>query len=334
MLDPSQLLWTRVAAGVCAVLAGLFVAGLVRQRGRLKTAESWSKIEGEIVASEVDQPASHVSDDLNDATPIIRYRYRVGGKDFQGDQIRIGGHPLTTRILAMRLTARYPVGARVDVNVDPDDPARSVLEPPTAGSLVAQSAITVVFCVIAAVLVAHALAGEVIKTANGVPLFAFALPLVAFVVALAGLLAYARGRRLAAAGARWPTAPGTITASSVIEEKIKETRNDDDRSFVRTVLRYQIDLRYAYKVGARDFVGTVVGFGWEAVYGLRDVAEKAAARYAPGQRVSVYYDPALPSNAVLEPDNRAGTLAPLVVAVLFAVTGALFLLLFMKADFR
>ena len=77
----------------------------------------------------MDQPPSHVSDDLNDATPVIRYRYRVGGQDLEGDQVRIGGIALTTRVLAGGLVARYPVGARVDVHIDPNDLKNALLEP-------------------------------------------------------------------------------------------------------------------------------------------------------------------------------------------------------------
>ena len=31
----------------------------------------------------MDQPAAHVSDDLNDAMPVYRYRYRAGGQEFE-----------------------------------------------------------------------------------------------------------------------------------------------------------------------------------------------------------------------------------------------------------
>jgi len=241
--------------------------------------------------------------------------------------------PMTTRIDALRLTARHPVGARVDVFVDPNDPATSALEPASAGNLVAQSVFAAVFCIIAAVLVAHALAGEVLKTAKGVPLFAFALPAVCLAIALMGIFGYAQGRRRAAESARWPTAPGTVTTSAVLEERVEDT-DRDDKSFVRTITRYRLDLRYAYKVGARDFVGTDAGVGWEAVYGDRGAAEKVAARYAPGQHVSVYYDPQKPANALLEPDNRSGTLAPLVFSAVFGAGGALMLFVFTSVSFQ
>src|ERR1700749_2064082 len=135
MLDAHQLLWTKIAAGVCLLNFGGLVYNLVRSRQRMQAARNWDRIEGVITASEVEQPASHVSDDLDDATPIIRYHYRAGGQDIEGDHGQIGGLPLTTRVLAGRLIARYPVGAHVDVYVDPGNPSNALLEPSAADNI-------------------------------------------------------------------------------------------------------------------------------------------------------------------------------------------------------
>jgi hypothetical protein len=102
MLDAHQLLWTQIAAGVCLLnFAGLLFR-LVRLRGQTRSASKWSKVDGIIIASGVDQPPSHVSDDETDATPVIRYRYRIDGNDLEGDRIGIGDVPMTTRLLAMQ----------------------------------------------------------------------------------------------------------------------------------------------------------------------------------------------------------------------------------------
>jgi hypothetical protein len=104
---------------------------------------------------------------------------------------------MTTRVLAMRQIARYPVGARVDVYVDPSNSTNALLEPGQQANVVAQLAFTITFGFIAAILVAHALAGKVLYTGNGVPLFAFALPIVALLAAIfsGGWPAQARGGR-------------------------------------------------------------------------------------------------------------------------------------------
>lgn len=333
MLNAQQLLWTQIAGGVCLLIFGALLFNLFRTRARMKAAGSWSRVEGVITASQVDGPPSHLSDDLNDTTPVIRYRYSVGGQNHESDKISVGGAPLTTRVLAGRMVARYPVGARVDVHVDPADPSNALLDPDQKGNFVAGLVFTVVFGFIAAILVAHAIAGHVLYSDNGVPLFAFALPCMALFIAALAVLSYARTRQLASASLRWPTAAGTVTAAGVIEEIMQE-KDSDDRSRFKTIHRFQVDLRYAYKVGQRDFVGTAANWGWTAIYGLRELAEKAAAEYRQGQPVTVYYDPDRPGNAVLEPGSRKGSLAPLIFGALFAVVGGVMLTFFVKVGFN
>ncbi len=332
MLDAQQLLWTQIAAGVCLLnFAGLLFR-LVRSRGETRNASTWSKVDGVIVASEVDQPASHVSDDETDATPIIRYRYRIDGNDLEGDRIRVGGMPMTTRLLAMQQVARYPLGAHVDVYVNPKSPKRALLDPRAQNNIAGTVVFAVVFGVIALVLTAHSIAGHVLYTDNGVPLFAFALPGAAILVAILGVVSFVRTRLLASASTRWPNVSGTITTSSVVEEQIEDD-GDKDSSTPRNIYRYQIDLRYAYRVNARDYVGTSANFGWTAIYGLREQAETAASRYRPGDNVTVYYDPDYPATAVLEPDNRQGSFAPLIFSAIFAVAGSGMLAFFVKVGF-
>jgi hypothetical protein len=236
-------------------------------------------------------------------------------------------------VLAARLVAGYPVGARVDVYVDPQDSKNALLEPGQQGNLAAQLAFTITFGFISAVLVAHAIAGRVLTTGNGVPLFAFALPGIAILAAVFGVTSFIRARRLAGASARWPTVPGTVTASSVIEEEIEDKSSDDKSSIIRKTRRYQVDLRYAYHVGKRDFVGTAENWGWTAIYGLRELAEKAAGQYSQGQPVTVYYDPEQPRNAVLDPEGRQGSMAPLIFAAISAVVGGVILAFFVKVGF-
>src|ERR1700680_4133557 len=98
MLDAHQLLWTQIAAGVCLLIFGGMLFNLIRMRGQMQAARNWDKIEGVITVSKVDQPPAHVSDDLNDATPIIRYRYRAGGREMESEQVAIGGRTLMSPV--------------------------------------------------------------------------------------------------------------------------------------------------------------------------------------------------------------------------------------------
>jgi hypothetical protein len=207
-------------------------------------------------------------------------------------------------------------------------------KPDNQGNLAALIAFTIVFGLIAAVLVAHSIAGHVLYTDRGVPLFVFPLPVLTLLGAVFCVIAFVRGRRIAIASARWPTVAGIIATSDVIEESIEEKDEDeDDKSRIRRIYRYQVDLRYAYQVGKRDFVGTAANWGATTIYGLREVAEKAAGQYQKGQPVTVYYDPDRPGQAVLEPDNRQGSLAPLIAAAICAIFGGVMLTMFVKVGF-
>jgi Protein of unknown function (DUF3592) len=333
MLDAQHLLWTRIAAGVCLLIFTGQLFNLFRMRSQMRAAASWDVVEGVITVSQVDQPSSHVSDDQGDASPVIRYRYNVGGKDLESDRIMPGGTPLMTRVLALQQAARYPVGARVGIYVDPRDSSNVLLEPNQKNNVAGLIAFAVVFGTIAAFLTAHSLAGKVLYTSNGVPLFAFALPGAAILIAVLSLVSFVYGLQQTRASARWPTASGTVTQSDVIEEEIEDTDNDNDKSSIRKIHRYQVDLRYAYQVGKHDFVGFALNSGWTGIYGTREAAEKAAAQYARGQPVVVHYDPAQPGNAVLEPGSRKGSMAPLIFGLIFGVAGAAMLAVFLKFGF-
>src|ERR1700693_2929812 len=100
MLDAHQLLWTQIGAGVCLLIFGGMLFNLFRMRSQMQAAKNWDVVEGVIAVSKVEQPSEHVSDDLNDASSIVRYRYRVGGQDLESDRIAIGGQPVTTRAAA------------------------------------------------------------------------------------------------------------------------------------------------------------------------------------------------------------------------------------------
>ena len=333
MLNAQQLMWTQIAAGIAALLFGLTLFNLVRMRGRMLAARNWDKVEGIITVSRVDQPTAHASDDRNDAKPIIRYRYQAGGQELESDKVFVGGSVITTRVLAAKLIGRYPVGAHVDVHVDPRQPTEALLEPAAAQNVAALVAFTIVFGCIAATLTAHSLAGHVLYTNNGVPLFAFALPIIVLVGGVFCVAEYVRTRRLASASLRWPTAAGRVTRCDVIEEIIEEKSDDDKSRSSKLQHRYQVDLRYAYRVDKRDFIGTEVDWGGTMISGLREVAEKAAAKYRPGQNVKVYYDPERPGHAVLEPASREGALGPLIGAAVCAVVGGLFLTILIKVGF-
>ena len=60
----------------------------------------------------------------------MRYRYVVGGRERTGDRVCFGdGLGVSWRSSAERRAGRYPVGRKVSVFYDPEEPDVSVLEP-------------------------------------------------------------------------------------------------------------------------------------------------------------------------------------------------------------
>lgn len=70
---------------------------------------------------------SHVEEDDYDAHPVIRYVYRVAGKEYEGKRYRYEGQ-WTDRGNALRMVNAYPLHSQVGVHYRADDPSNAVLE--------------------------------------------------------------------------------------------------------------------------------------------------------------------------------------------------------------
>ncbi len=117
---------------------------------------------------------------------------------------------------------------------------------------------------------------------------------------------------------KWPTVLGKVTEVGVVAE---ERRDDDDDGRTRITTVYRPDVQYAYVVDGREFHCNAWKWGWTAFYPDEVSAKAPAARYAVGTSVRVFYNPANPEEAILEPGNKDGRGAQLVFGTMFAVAG-------------
>ncbi len=103
----------------------------------------------------------------------------------------------------------------------------------------------------------------------------------------------------------WPSTGGQITYSDV------RVDHDEDGT------TYHADIDFAYVVDDHRYTADTVSFGQ---YGSsnRSHAEEILARYPVGQAVTVYYDPAEPETAVLEPGVTWSSYMVLGIGLLFA----------------
>ncbi|HEX8392441.1 MAG TPA: DUF3592 domain-containing protein [Longimicrobium sp.] len=130
----------------------------------------------------------------------------------------------------------------------------------------------------------------------------------------AALMALAGFRRMAAGSAtrRWPSAPGRVTRSGVA---IEHTTDGESTYEV-----YQPEVLYTYDVGGEIRTGDALHIH-PRTFSSRDAAEREASRYAEGAEVRVFYHPADPSRAVLEPGAGRSPAGYFAMAVLLAVAG-------------
>jgi len=323
MLSSTALMWTVIVAAVCWFLAANQIYALWKMVGDKSSQRCWSVTAGTITISKLGvsatQPAGR---DPADAGAMMRYHYRVGAKDYEGDGIQIGAKSRAMGLIAKALIKKYPAGKPVDIYYDPADPAKSALEPKGKGSLAGTTVFLVVFAAIAGILTAHAVAGKMIMMLNGLPMFALVLPSAALLVAAGSFVAYFVARRERKASASWPTTQGQIISSRVVD-KTEHSRDDDGD--VRESTTYRPDIRFAYRVNGTNYAGDTWKPGGSVGLGSPKHAEDIVARYAAGQSVFVYYNPAHPDVAVLEPANRDGAAVPLVFGVVFGLAGALFM---------
>lgn len=122
----------------------------------------------------------------------------------------------------------------------------------------------------------------------------------------------AQWERLAAAR-RWASVDGEVHTARVIEQ---EDPNPDHRGMV-----YKPDIRYSYVVGGVEHAGSrrqlIVVAPLSRAY-----AQGVVQRYPPGHRVTVYYDPDNPRDAVLEiPDSSIVPALYIVVGVAISIIG-------------
>ncbi len=94
---------------------------------------------------------------------------------------------------------------------------------------------------------------------------------------------------------QWPSTTGEILNSVIVE---RWERDYQDREYST---KYEAVVQYKYTVMEKEYISKRLSFNSKIRTTFRSVAEKEALRYKPGMAVEVYYDPAMPNEAVLMP---------------------------------
>jgi hypothetical protein len=92
-------------------------------------SRSWPTVEGTVIVSETRHVSASQSPDRRSSyEPEVAVEYEVDGQTLICDRITFTTISFDRAILVHELLGSYPVGKKVDVYYNPDDPARSVLD--------------------------------------------------------------------------------------------------------------------------------------------------------------------------------------------------------------
>jgi Protein of unknown function (DUF3592) len=122
-----------VIFAACFGLAALAI--FIASHRYSKQAQSWPKVTGEIVRSEVES----FRDTTGGRTttmyrPAVEYAYTVGTLALRGTQIKLAMTTSGTQAYAESVVKKYPQGSTVEVHYDPANPATAALENPTGAT--------------------------------------------------------------------------------------------------------------------------------------------------------------------------------------------------------
>jgi hypothetical protein len=115
--------------------------------------------------------------------------------------------------------------------------------------------------------------------------------------AASAILAIISNRRKAriAASATWPSVTGTVLSNAV---KIVGAVDPGGGSRAPT---YSVDLRYRYTAGGTDYESSRIGWGTKSADREIDIPQAFVGNYPPGHAIDVFYDPADPATAMIDP---------------------------------
>jgi len=155
------------------------------------------------------------------------------------------------------------------------------------------------------------------STASTGLLIAFCLGGVFFLLGVGLVIFGIVQRKKAKTTETWPTANGTIVSSRLDQNTRTERR--DGHTYTST--SYAPIVEYTYEIGGKPYQGNRIFPGATMSYDL-GTAQGIVNRYQPGAAVTVHYDPADPTQAVLETKSKGGNLF-LIIGAVFAVLGTI-----------
>jgi len=311
--------------GVLAAFYGLIMTAVTSKYLEVRRARNWLPATGKIVSSRSEartvtrhtsQPgAATVSTEIRNFA-AVRYAFNVNGRRVEGTRIGIADDPGNFQV-AKQLHL-YPVGKTVTVYYDRSRPENCVLERDMpertlkivllAGALFGVAGLFVIFAVSGGYTHLVKLGADPRQLSSTI--------FVTFLSLMALRFAFVFHQQ-GAATFKWPSAPGKILSSGVETVKVRVAREVIFNWVLATAFRSRTI--YIYEVDGVSYQGDRISFGFQTLATFRLFAKRGAAKFAPGQPVEVYYNPAAPEQAVLRRGAQGEIIIYLTVAALILI---------------
>ena len=328
------------------VLIGLI--GAWNNYKNAKASESWPSTNGFVISSKVKTDPGKSDDDEPRYTASITYQYTIDGIEYTGEQISFNAGTFLQKGKADSLVLRYPKGKKVKVYYDPEKLHDAVLERGRSSNTNLPIGIGIFILFVCLILIIRVLRK---KKKAGVyqhpgTISADSTPstdtdskgyssasitpsktkaksqkssIILTIAMLAGgiFLVVWGGNELKGAykSRSWPSTQGEIT-SSYIQKQVNRKTNTN-----RTTTSFSAKVHYRYLVGGTTYSGDRIRFGGTYSGGKRSLAKKVADSYPKGKKVTVYYDPENPKEAVLKTGFSWTTFMVFIGGLLFLCVG-------------
>lgn len=109
---------------ILILLVGVVIG--TREALEMRSSLKWPSTEGQIISSTISK-STRDEDGCCEYELHVRYSYQVDGMVLEGNRLRVRSDSSQFLSHVEKKQAEYPVGARVKVYYDPEQPDRSVL---------------------------------------------------------------------------------------------------------------------------------------------------------------------------------------------------------------
>ncbi|MEO6788163.1 MAG: DUF3592 domain-containing protein [Chthoniobacteraceae bacterium] len=275
--------------GVFAIMGLAFLVFIAKAGWDTVRAYSWTKTDCVIESSAMREKG-------DDTEFVVRYSYRFAGRNYTGTRFTAGMSPSMNAVSAQRAVQRYAAGRPAYCYVNASAPEESVLERSSLWML-CFGLIPLTFLVIGVAGVTGvwrakpATPKAVSERHRGGKHAVLGLRIFGlfFMLIGGGVLygAFFRPMLREAAAAKWPVVPCEIISSRV-----------GRHSGSKGGYTYSVDVRYRYKVGGREYLGTGYNFDTGSS-SMRDWRDEAVASLPPGAQTVCHVNPEDALDAVL-----------------------------------